>query len=726
MNLMLSITAGKLIFTTIVISFFLILAWLRLSHKPRNMLRILAEGTHLSAVLLLTATIFEPELVLRRDLESNPELVVLYDDSGSMNTEDVLSTGENRTSRIDAVKNWLNSGTLEKLKLKYHCSVESFNGNPLHPEGTDLDYALQHVLKRHPKLRGILLFSDGDWNTGSEPLTAAFACKQAGVPVFSVCVGSSDHLQDVELQQLPTPAYAIYPDKVRIPYKLINRMPTATQRPVRLLQQNQLVAENSIEVASNSEGTGVLLWQPSAPGLYHLTTEVDVTDDEAFVDNNSYEFDLQVKEEVISVLIIENLPRWEYRYLRNALQRDPGVHVDVLLLHQDQMPQPSEMAGYLNEFPGQDDLSKYDVVFFGDVNLDNERLHTDHFEQIKGLIKNQGSGLILLSGPISDQFQLSQGSLGELYPVVMEDVSERTTQTFELPSHFAMTVQGRKHLLTMLADSPSVNENLWKQLPGFYWYAPVLRAKVGATVLAVHQSDGNEHGRRPLLVIKSFGNGPVLFLGTDGVWRWRRGVEDKYHYRFWSQVVRWMAHNRHRSYSDRVRLFFDPERPAVGDRVRFHATLLDRAGYPMNGADIQATLTDPDGAVEMLTVGATDADWGVYEAEFTAEKPGNYDLKLQLHASELDFSTQVTVAGNVLERLGQPVNAEVLREIAAVSGGLAADLNDTDKLLAGIDRLPADRTIIHRVPLWNRWWWGAMIVALFSINWSLRKRYGLI
>ena len=27
-------------------------------------------------------------------------------------------------------------------------------------------------------------------------------------------------------------------------------------------------------------------------------------------------------------------------------------------------------------------------------------------------------------------------------------------------------------------------------------------------------------------------------MGSDSAWRWRRGVEDKFHYRFWSQVVR--------------------------------------------------------------------------------------------------------------------------------------------------------------------------------------------
>ena len=44
-----------------------------------------------------------------------------------------------------------------------------------------------------------------------------------------------------------------------------------------------------------------------------------------------------------------------------------------------------------------------------------------------------------------------------------------------------------------------------------------------------------------MIVTRSAGNGKVLYMGTDSAWRWRKGVEDTYHYRFWGQVVRWMS-----------------------------------------------------------------------------------------------------------------------------------------------------------------------------------------
>ncbi len=55
---------------------------------------------------------------------------------------------------------------------------------------------------------------------------------------------------------------------------------------------------------------------------------------------------------------------------------------------------------------------------------------------------------------------------------------------------------------------------MWKNLPGFQWYAPALRAKAGTEVLATHSTETNEFGRIPLIVTRTFGAGKILFMGT--------------------------------------------------------------------------------------------------------------------------------------------------------------------------------------------------------------------
>ena len=253
--------------------------------------------------------------------------------------------------------------------------------------------------------------------------------------------------------------------------------------------------------------------------------------------------------------------------------------------------EPGDGENYIQAFPsGKGELSSFDVVFIGDIGIGSNELTEKQASLLKGLVEQQGSGLIFLPGRRGRQMSLLSSELSELIPVVLDEAKPKG-HSFVIDSALNLTARGRDHLLTMLASTPSGNYAVWNNLPGTYWYAPVVRAKTGSTVLAIHANARNEYGRLPLLVTQDHGNGKVLFMGTDGAWRWRRGVEDTYHYRFWGQVVRWMAHQRHLAHGEGIRFFFNPETPVKGRRVFLHATVFDRSGYPLIAGNVKAVIT---------------------------------------------------------------------------------------------------------------------------------------
>src|SRR5581483_8673212 len=172
---------------------------------------------------------------------------------------------------------------------------------------------------------------------------------------------------------------------------------------------------------------------------------------------------------------------------------------------------------------------------------------------LKGLVEQQGSGLVFVPGRRGREETLLNSPLKDIYPVDL-DPTNTAGLGLQNESQLALTSEGERHWLTRFDSDESRNEELWKQLPGFFWSAAVVKSRPGSDVLAVHSAFRNEWGRIPLLVTRNAGAGKTLFLGTDSAWRWRRGVEDKYHYRFWGQVVRWMAHQRHLSEKEGIRL----------------------------------------------------------------------------------------------------------------------------------------------------------------------------
>ena len=389
---------------------------------------------------------------------------------------------------------------------------------------------------------------------------------------------------------------------------------------------------------------------------------------ELITENNERVVPIEVREEALKVLLVESVPRWEYRYVRNALERDTGVDVSCLLFH----PGLSKVGGgrgYIKAFPSSmDELSQYDVLFLGDVGVGEGQLTVEQCRLIKGLVERQASGLILMPGLQGRQLSLADTDLESLYPVTL-DVTQPHGWGSRTASQFELTSAGRRSLLTRLEDSEDANAQLWETLPGFQWYAAVDRAKVNSQVLATHKTERNQYGRLPLLVTRTYGTGKVLFMGTDGAWRWREGVEDKYHYRFWGQVARWMAYQRSMASGELMRLYFTPDRPQASDSVTFYANVSGVGGEPLQNGTVLLRVVSPSGKTESVRLSPRGEEWGLFSSAYVPQEHGTYQLTLSCRENGSTLETTLDVQGTVLEKMGRPARFDVLQEIAEVTGG---------------------------------------------------------
>ena len=300
---------------------------------------------------------------------------------------------------------------------------------------------------------------------------------------------------------------------------------------------------------------------------------------------------------------------------------------------------------YIKQFPaGMDELSKFDVVFLGDVGVEDGQLTTEQCRLLKGLVEHQASGLVFMPGWQGREFSLLDTELGDLCPVVL-DPAQPGGWGSRVANHFELTELGRRSLLTKLADTQDDNAEVWEGLPGFQWYAPVLRAKAGSDVLAVHKDASNEFGRLPLLATRTFGAGKVLFMGTDGAWRWRKGVEDKYHYRFWGQVVRWMAYQRNMAKGETMRLYYVPDQPRVHQVLALHANVMERSGEPLHGGEVTARITAPSGQSELVRFSSAGDEWGEFTGRLHRARAGQPPGHALLQADRRDARGVVLRAG---------------------------------------------------------------------------------
>jgi hypothetical protein len=706
------------------------LTWKRSPHRGRTAaLEILRLLSALAVVILLC----QPEWRTIIHPDTKPKIAILWDDSKSMTTIDaplppVLSSKAEIVSRADWVKKALASDLWRPLESNGANEVEALPFATPDAEkpalsGSDLETPLADLLEKQNNLRAVVLFSDGDYNLGQPPVVAAQKMRVRGVPLFAVPVGSQTRLPDLDLLTVAAPTYGIIGENVQIPFTIRSSLDRQVRTVVRLRDDAGRVHTKDIVLPPNSETYDSILWRIEKEGSSTLELSVPVSDGELVATNNSRKFTIAGRPEKIRVLVIESLPRWEYRFLHNALSRDPGVEVSCLLFHPELGPGGGR--NYIEKFPEKrEDLAKYDVIFLGDVGMKNGQLTKEQCALIRGLVENQASGVIFMPGPQGNQMSLLDTELSDLIPVILDE-DKPTGFSESIAAPLTLTTEGRGSLLTMLGNNEQENPEIWRRLPGFYWHAPVIKAKGGSEVLAVHGNRRGKYGPVPLLVTKPAGNGKVLFMGIDSAWRWRRGVEDLYHYRFWGQVARWMSYQRNMASGQRVRLFFTPERPEPGSTVTINANAFDANGAPLEKGNVAIDLTAPDGRAQRIELQKNESAWGAFSGRFKVDLPGAWKIRATASGAEnKPLETTLLAQGVEIEKTGQPARPEVLEEMARVSKGRVIQPAQLGELIKEINALPEPRPLESRIPLWSHWGTLTALIVLFGTFWAGRKLSG--
>jgi hypothetical protein len=247
-----------------------------------------------------------------------------------------------------------------------------------------------------------------------------------------------------------------------------------------------------------------------------------------------------------------------------------------------------------------------------------------------------------------------------------------------------------------------------------------------------------------VIAAQPYGLGKVLWVGTDGTWRWRHGVGDAYHHRFWGQVVRWSASGKLMAGNPYVR--FGPVRPRVaeGDGARLQAKIAE--GVAGVGPDllVAARVFKADArtgaatgeAVAVVPLRAVAGQPRTFEGTAPALPIGGYAVRLDvpqlagaLHldarAGRRPEASLDVVARETSERIELAAARDPLDRIAAATGGVVLADHEADALASRLRSLTRSATRTEETPLWDHPAALGLFFALLTVEWVARKRVGL-
>jgi hypothetical protein len=585
----------------------------------------------------------------------------------------------------------------------------------------------------------VVLISDGQHNDGESPIELAklFAARQT--PVFAIGMGSQVAPRDVAFIKVDAPPSVFYQDRVRgeivlkddlAPGEKFNVVISDGERPV---WERELVSEakpvrkipfefsikETVEKRVGSAQSGELR-------VAGVPIELGVAITKAANDreplNNTGTLRLRALTQKRKLLIVDGRPRWETRYLRNLFDRDEQWEVTAVIAG-TKMGEPGLSRGEKNDqFPNDAALlDTFDLIIFGEVPKDLWR--ADELKSLADFVAKRGGAIAFIDGARRRLQEYAETPLAPLFPVDVRPggINDRLAKV-------TLTPRGQSLGALQLAADSAQNGDLWEHLAVPHWIARAT-PRPGAEVLVEGVTRGTPAKRWPLVVERSYGAGKVFYQAFDESWRWRFEVGDLHHVRYWNQVANWIGELpfavRDRFVSLDVGAITYRPHESADVRVR----LRDGEGKPVNNATVDAVLYRDGNKVATLRLGAEDAG-GLYRGKTAPLEPGDYEIGVEsaaIAARDTRARTQFKVTPQSAGELtALTLNEELLKQIAAVSGGAYLREEDAPKLVDLLAPLTHGRIIESDTVLWQSYWWFLPVIALLTLEWILRKRAGLL
>jgi uncharacterized membrane protein len=692
-------------------------------------------------ILLVTSAMLRPTLIYMHTTKQPATLVVLADQSRSMSVPDTVG---NKT-RWDALRGALADAApaLAKLQSDFELKTYTFDADvrevhaeggrielPERPEGqqTAIGAALEEVLRRESgkRMLGVLLLSDGAQKAFAPhdlpPQTAAARFRQVDWKLFTLPFGQSRGLgeaRDVAVKDLVANPTVFVKNELSIRGEIRVDGYVNVAIPVRVLFETapgkmEVVAEQTVKASTDGELLPVTFsYSPKASGERKLTLEVVEQPGELVTTNNRLSTFVNVLKGGLNVLYIEGSLRPETSRLRRALASSPDIKVDYKRM-------PADLTDCFK--PG-----KYDVYILGDV--DSTAFHGDELADMAKCVSN-GSGLIMLGGlQTFGPGGYAATPLAKLLPVGMDalerqrpDEPIRADVQWPGPLKMQPTTVGLMHFALILAGNRENNAALWAKLPPLNGANKFHDVAPGATVLIDAGKD------KPILVSHSFDNGRVLAFAGDSTWRWPMHGYVSAHERFWRQIVLWLA-RKDQTQDGNVWIRLEQRRFAPSQPVEFTVGATSPAGGPMADAEFKAEIVLPNGTRRPLPL----ARKGEQMAGFCSDTQLAGDYAIEVTASQKGQPLGATRARFLvfeqdLELDNASADAGTMESLAATTGGRSLAPEELPELIRSLCEDTENLEVQQETKktFWDTWPFFLTIIALLTVEWYLRKRWGLV
>lgn len=682
-------------------------------------------------VALVLFLLWHPALSVATLKPQQNVVAVLVDDSRSMALKDGAA------ARLEQASAVLNSGLLDSLGKRFQVRLYRFGSQAQRIKtlaevtgaapASRIGDSLKQVLAESATLPlgAIVVLSDGADNSGGIDLDTISEIRRQRIPVHTIGFGQERPERDMEIADVTVPVRALADSRLTAAVSFRQFGYSGKKARISVKESGKVLATQ--EATLKSDGTlqtENLMFNAGPAGPRNLQVAVEPLEGETNRENNSVARLVNVEGAKPRILYIEGEPRWEFKFIRRAIDDDRSLQLVSMLrttqnkIYRQGISNPKELE---DGFPAKaEELFAYQGLIIGDVAAGY--FTAAQQEMIREFANRRGGGVLFLGG----RETLAEGGyakspLEEMLPLRLP--SDKGTFRRD-QANAELTPQGRDTVICRLDENPQKNAERWKKMPLLADYQLMGEAKPGAVVLL----DMNAGSRRsPLLAVQNYGRGRTAVFATSGSWRWKmlQDHADQTHPAFWQQLLRFLvagtpgqvvASTAHAVLNDET-------------NVQFRVEARDKSFQAVPNARVEAHIVGPQGVTGDVELSPKPLEEGVYTAEWNAEKSGSYLAEIVVKRDNEEVGRDVVMFrrdDGVAENFHTAQNRELLAKLSDQTGGRYYTAQNARKLGEDISYSEAGITTREFRDLWDMPVIFLLALGLRSGEWLLRRRWGVV
>jgi len=714
------------------------------NHHARGLLAIVRFLILLGLIILIAG----PTLVTTHESVQRDWVVMLLDRSQSLEIADVKTP--NRITRDEQLQQVLSQNTevfaslADKHQIKwmgfdtgsFDLEIDQTTGlvNTPEPTGdaTDINAAFDQVIQKFAgqPLSGIVIFSDGRSTRNTAP-NVINRLEADRVPVCTVPLGSREPIGDRLVRSVDAPSRAYVRDRVPIQV-LIESFSGTDVAPngfdVVLIDDQSGETQDRVHLSDHETPQWsepiVLIAKPKKTGRHTWTVRIETNNDDLIPDNNEMSFSIELVDQPLRVLYIEGYPRWEYRYLKNMLVREPSIDSSIMLMSADR-EFAQEGDSPITRLPNTTaELEPYDVIIIGDVSP--TVFSTSQIDMIRRQVAENGAGVLWIAGQRAVPNQYARSELSILLPMIAPADTEPIIEPITIqPTRLAERLG--------VLDIQRANESAWPILSDptfgwtrFQWAWQLNPSELKPTVETLAETIGQQQAH-PMATHMRYGAGRAIFIATDEIWRWRYERGETFPEQFWIQIIRMLGRDRITTSSETATLSTTPKQLETGQSTILELRVFDSKVSKQLPPEIGITITNetmPNSGPTRLSMTAETTRPGRYRTMIQPDLPGTYHIRPEEPLlSEVEATFEAYRPDSELKSPnGTKTDHDQLKHIANQTGGLF--IKDTNQINQ-FERFLPDRSIQTSTdtvqPIWDTPWIFIFFLILLTTEWVGRR-----